>query len=118
VQDFRKLKVWEKSHQLTLELFKITTQITPEHKFLINQTRRATTSISSNLAEGCGRGSNADFKRFVQMAMGSACELEYLLMLLRDLELIPEIQYKNFNILLIEIKRMLSTLIKKLRADS
>ena len=69
------------------------------------------------LAEGCGRGSNADFKRFVQIAMGSASELEYHLLLSKDLNLLDEKNYDNFAKQIIEIKRMLSALIQKLKAD-
>lgn len=118
MQDFRKLKVWEKSHQLTIALFKISTAFPAEYNFLINQMQRSAVSISANLAEGCGRGSDADFKRFVQIAMGSASELEYHLLLLKDLKLMDEKKYKIFNDKLIDIKRMLATLIQKLKAKS
>ena len=82
-----------------------------------NQIRRTASSIFANLAEGCGRGSNADFKRFVQIAMGSASELEYHLLLSKDLNLLDEKNYDNFAKQIIEIKRMLSALIQKLKAD-
>jgi four helix bundle protein len=98
MQDFRKLKVWNKSHQLTMALFKISKTFPPEHRFMINQVRHSAVSISANLAEGCGRGNDADFKRFVQIAMGSASELEYHLLLLKDLKLLDE---KNIKYLMI-----------------
>lgn len=118
MQDFRKLKVWEKSHQLTVSLYRITQSFPKEYQFVVaNQIRRSASSISANLAEGCGRGSNADFKRFVQIAMGSASELEYHLLLSKDLNLLDEKNYDNFAKQIIEIKRMLSALIQKLKAD-
>jgi four helix bundle protein len=66
MKDFRKLKVWEKSHQLTLEIYKITASFPKEEIYtLTSQIRRASISIPSNIAEGCGRGSDADFARFL-----------------------------------------------------
>jgi len=119
MQDFRKLKVWEKSHKLTIDLYKITQLFPKEHLYVIgNQIRRSVNSIPANLAEGCGRGSDADFRRFVQIAMGSASELEYHLLLSRDLDLMNDEIYEIMNKQIIEIKRMLTTLIQKLKADS
>lgn len=124
MQDFRQLKVWEKSHSLALSVFRITSEFPKSEQYgLINQMRRAACSIASNIAEGTGRNSDVDFARFLQMAMGSACELEYQLLLSKDLgwlqpfRALPEDQY-NFETLqesIIEIKRMLTSLIQKLR---
>ena len=117
MKDFRKLKVWEKSHFLTLEVYKLTKDFPKEEIYSItSQLRRAMVSIPTNLAEGCGRGSDKDFKRFVQIAMGSASESEYLLLLSQDLDYISG---KEFNKLLSEIqeiKKMLSSLISKLKS--
>jgi four helix bundle protein len=88
VQDFRNLEVWKKAHQLTLEAYRITENFPRAETFaLSSQIRRAASSIPTNLAEGCGR-TQGEFARFVQIALGSACELEYQLMLVRDLHLI------------------------------
>lgn len=117
MKDFRSLKVWEKSHSLVLEVYKTSNDFPRAEQFnLTSQLRRAIVSISTNLAEGCGRGSDKDFKRFVQIAMGSASETAYLLILCKDLGYISD---KEFNKLLNEIqeiKKMLSSLISKLRS--
>ena len=115
MKDFRKLNVWDKAHKLTLEVYKQTTFFPKEELFgLISQIRRASISIPSNIAEGCGRGSNMELARFCQIAMGSASELEYQLLLAKDLNYFQEPIYKNS---LIEIKKMLTSLIKKLKND-
>ena len=94
MQDFKNLKVWEKSHQVAIILCRLTRGFPREEIYgLTSQIRRSATSIGANIAEGCGRGSNADMARFLQVAMGSACELEYHLLLSRDLELIWAIIY-------------------------
>jgi four helix bundle protein len=81
MRDFRKLKVWEKSHQLTLSVYEITGGFPDDERFgLTSQMRRACTSIPTNIAEGCGRDGHAELARFLQIAMGSASELEYQLL--------------------------------------
>lgn len=113
MQDFRNLKVWECSHQLTLKLYSITKSFPKEELYgLTSQIRRATTSIGLNIAEGCGRGSDADFGRFLQMSLGSACEVEYLLIISKDLNYISE-EYSPLMDEIIRIKRMLSSLLQK-----
>ncbi len=95
-KDFRNLKVWEKSHRLTLQMYKITRSFPKEELYgLTSQIRRASVSVPTNIAEGCGRGSDADFKRFLQIAFGSASEVEYLLLLSTDLQYVNEIHSKN-----------------------
>ena len=84
MKDFRQLKVWEKSHQLALAIYKVTKEFPKEELYgLTSQIRRASMSIPTNIAEGCGRNTDADFARFLQMAMGSASETEYQLILAR-----------------------------------
>jgi four helix bundle protein len=117
MQDFRKLLVWQRAHQLSVTLYASTKDFPRSELFgLTNQIRRAATSISANLAEGCGRGSDADFARFVFMAMGSACELESHLELAKDLKFLFATDYRVSLDQLIETKRMLSGLITKLRS--
>ena len=117
MQDFRKLLVWQKGHQLNLRLYEATSAFPKSELFgLTSQMRRAATSITANLAEGCGRGTDADFARFVQIAMGSACELESHLELVKDLKLISGENHRVIQGRLIEIKRMLSGLLVKLSA--
>ena len=87
MRNFRELRVWEKAHELTLQTYE-TTQAFPKNEIfgLTNQTRRASVSIPANIAEGCGRGSDADLARFLQISMGSASELEYQLLLASEAE--------------------------------
>jgi len=72
MKDFRDLKVWEKAHGLALDCYSLTANF-PKHEIfgIVSQIRRAGSSIGANIAEGCGRGGNAEFQRFLQMAMGS-----------------------------------------------
>ena len=86
MKDFRQLKVWEKAHGLTLEIYKATLVFPADERFgLTSQMRRCSSSIGANIAEGCGRSSDGDFCRFLEIAMGSVTELDYHLLLARDL---------------------------------
>jgi four helix bundle protein len=119
MKDFRKLKVWDRAHQLTLEIYKATSFLPKDELFgLTAQIRRSCVSIPANVAEGCGRGSQAEFGRFLQVAMGSASELEYHLLLAHDLGYLSLSVYQKTSAGVVEIKRMLSSLIRKLKADS
>jgi len=118
MKDFRQLKVWEKSHQLALAIYKVTAKFPQEEiSGLISQVRRASMSIPTNIAEGCGRNTDADFARFLQMAMGSASETEYQLLLSLDLGFLNKEQYNKLNLDVTEVKRMLASLLKTIRAD-
>jgi len=118
MRDFHQLKVWEKAHRLTLATYKATAQF-PRAEFydLTRQLRRAAASIPANIAEGCGRSGTAELARFLHIAMGSASELEYHLLLARDLQLLVKADYERFAGGVIEIKRMLTSLIQKLSAE-
>lgn len=119
MKDFRDLKVWQKAHQLTLAVYQITATLPREELYgLTSQLRRASSSISANLAEGCGRNSDAEFARFCSIAMGSASELEYHLLLAKDLKLISQNDYEPLAQQVTELKRMLTVLIQKLKAES
>jgi four helix bundle protein len=86
MKDFRSLKVWEKSHALTLAIYKATEGFPKQELYsLTNQIQRAAVSIPANIAEGCGKDSDAELKSYFTIAMGSASELEYLLLLAHDL---------------------------------
>jgi four helix bundle protein len=116
MQDFRDLKVWEKSHQFVLGVYASTAVFPREELYgLTSQLRRAAVSVPTNIAEGCGRGTDADFGRFLQIAMGSACEAEYLLLLSRDLRYLNDEHYQRANAAVTEIKRMLSALLNTVR---
>jgi len=118
MKDFRQLKVWEKSHQLALAIYKVTAKFPKEELYgLTSQVRRASMSIPTNIAEGCGRNTDADFARFLQMAMGSTSETEYQLLLSLDLGFLNKEQYDKLNLDVTEVKRMLASLLKTLRAD-
>ncbi len=89
MRDFAKLKVWEKAHFLTLAIYKITASFPKEEIYgLVSQMRRASVSIAANIAEGCGKTGDADFSRFLLMAMGSSNELHYYVILTGDLKMI------------------------------
>jgi four helix bundle protein len=118
VKDFHELKVWQKAHQLTLAVYRITAAFPREERYgLTSQLRRACSSIAANLAEGCGRNGDAELARFCSMAMGSASETEYHLLLARDLKLIKPEDYVGLNQRATELKRMLTALMHKLNAD-
>jgi four helix bundle protein len=113
---FRQLKVWEKSHQLALVIYKATKEFPKEELYgLTSKIRRSSMSIPTNIAEGCGRNTDADFARFLQMAIGS--ETEYQLILARDLGFLPKELYEQLHSDVEEVKRMLASLLKTLRAD-
>ena len=119
MKDFREYKVWEKSHGLTLSVYRATGAFPKAELFgLTSQIRRACASIPANIAEGCGRGSNRDFARFLQIAMGSASELEYHLMLARDLNMLRTPDFAELSGRTTEIKRMLTALLQKVKAAS
>ena len=117
MKDFRDLKVWEKAHEMTLAVYKATSRFPAEERFgLTSQMRRACVSIPSNIAEGCGKDGDKDFKRFLQIAMGSGSEVEYQFLLARDLEYLDAQSYQLLNTRIIEVKRMLASLINKLKS--
>jgi four helix bundle protein len=119
VQRFRDLKVWNKAHALTLVIYEVSETFPAGERYgLTSQIRRAAASIPTNIAEGCGRSSSADFGRFLQMAMGSASELEYLLMLARDLRMLAIASHDQMASDVEEVKKMLSTLILRTRTDN
>lgn len=116
-KDFRQLKVWEKSHHLTLEIYRVTKQFPKDELYgLISQIRRASASIPANIAEGCGKGSDLELARYMQISMGSASELEYHLLLAKDLQYLNGDEYQELVNRVIEIKKMLGPFIKKLRS--
>jgi four helix bundle protein len=116
MQDSRKLQVWSKAHKLALATYRETRSFPKEEIFgLTSQIRRCAGSIGANIAEGCGRGTDTDFARFLQISMGSASELEYHLLFARDLGLLGEEIHKHLESDLLEVKKMLASLIGKIR---
>ena len=119
MKNFRDLLVWQKAHSLTLEIYEASASFPDNERFgLTSQLRRSAASTPANLAEGCGRGSDADLKRFLYIAMGSASETEYHLLLAYDLGFLGEQTHKRLTQDTQEVKRMLSAFIAKLGADS
>ena len=119
MKDFRKLTVWQKAHRLTLDMYRVTATFPKEERYgLMSQMRRSAASSPSNIAEGCGRGGDADFARFMRIAMGSASELEYQILLAHDLGYLTETRHFDCTTQVQEIKRMLTAFLKKLTAES
>lgn len=118
MKDFRRLNAWQKAHSLTLEVYRISAGFPRQEQYgLTSQIRRACSSIPANLAEGCGRNGDAELGRYCSIAMGSASELEYHLLLAKDLGMIQTEDHKRLDDRVIEIKRMLAGLLRKLSAD-
>jgi len=115
MKDFRELKVWHKAHKLVLEIYKITYKFPKEEIYgLTSQIRRSIASVPTNIAEGCGRGSNRELKKFLIISMGSASEVEYQILLSYELGYIDGSIYKKFNNDILEVKKMLSSYIVKI----
>ena len=118
MQDFRKLKVWQKAHKATLATYALSATLSHPRTFSIrDQLVRCAVSVPANIAEGCGRAGDRDFRRFLRHSLGSACELEYHLLLIRDLGLITDQAHQPLAADVVEIKRMLSGLIRRLDVD-
>ena len=117
MKDFRQLKVWEKSHALTLGIYRTTTAFPREELYgITSQMRRCSASVAANIAEGCGRTGNGEFHRFLNTAAGSAVELEYFLLLARDLDFIPLETYGKLHEETLEVQRMLASLLRKVNS--
>lgn len=118
MKDFRDLKVWEKAHRLALSAYRATRDFPSNEQYgLTSQIRRAAVSIPTNIAEGCGRSGDADFARFLDIAFGSASELEYLLHLSREMDLLKPDTGNQLHADVVEVKRMLAAFLQKLRAE-
>lgn len=117
MQNFKDLKVWEKAHQTTLIVYKVSAFFPKEETYsLTNQLRRATSSIPANIAEGCGKNSQADLANFLNVALGSTNEAEYFLILAKDLNYLDEESFATLSNNINEVKAMLISLIGKVRA--
>ena len=118
LKNYKELKVWQKAHKLTLAIYKSTRSFPKEELYgLTSQMRRSCSSIPANIAEGCGRGGDAELGRFLHIAMGSASELQYHVLLACDLGLIDELTHDRLANDVSEIKRMLVSFTKKLNAE-
>lgn len=116
MSDFRKLLVWQKAHVLTLTVYRETAHWPRHEQYgLVSQTRRAAASVPSNIAEGCGRDSDAELARFISIAKGSAAELSYFLLLASELGYLSRSNYEMTAKALAEVQRMLWSLERRLR---
>jgi len=109
MRNYRDLQVWGKAHNLTVELYRVSREFPREETYgLTSQLRRAAISIGSNLAEGCGRRTSTELARFVRVAMGSASELDYQLLLARDLGFMKDDDFERTAKDLTEVRKMLT----------
>lgn len=119
MKDFHELHVWRKAHDLVLNVYRATNAFPKDELFgLTSQLRRAASSIPANIAEGCGRSGDAELARFMQIASGSASEVEYHLLLAYDLGLLDAESHKRLESEICEIKRMLTSFVQRLRPNS
>ena len=119
MRNYEDLQVWQKAHRLTLTIYRATQCFPSEERFgLTSQIRRSCASIGANLAEGCGRRSDGEMARFVQIAMGSGAELSYHIRLARDLDLLSQPAFETLSSSLSEVMRMLSSLSLRLKPKS
>ena len=117
--DFRKYRVWQKSHSLVLEIYALTRFFPREEQFgIVSQINRAAVSIPTNIAEGCGRSTQKELIRFLYISSGSAHELEYLIFLSKELGFTKEEIAIEILLKTTEIKKMLSALINKVAATA
>ena len=118
MQDFRNLKVWRQAHELTLRVYRLSAGFPSDERFgLTSQIRRCASSVPANIAEGCGRGTPRELLRFLRIASGSAHELEYFLILSRDLKFLSETDHEPAVDLLREVRRMLAGLMRSVQPD-
>lgn len=116
MQDFRNLKVWQKAHELTLLIYKLTLDFPREELFgLRNSLRKTSVDIPALIAEGCGKPSDAEFSRSLFLALGLASKLEYYAFLAFDLEMFSDHHYRLINSEIIEVKKMLNGFKQRLR---
>lgn len=118
MRDFRELTVWQKAHQLTLDVYAETTKFPPDERFgLTTQLRRAAVSIATNIVHGAGKSERHEFVRHLQLAHGLGSELEYLLLLARDLEALNVTRYEKLQAALLEVKKMITGLAKRVTSQ-
>jgi four helix bundle protein len=119
MQNFRQLSVWRLAHALALNIHRLGARIPRQHNAgLISQMRRAALSIPANIAEGCARDSDRDFARFLQIAIASSSELEYHLQFAVDASLVPREDADARLVDVVQVRRMLIGLLKKVRSSA
>jgi|ERR1043166_1084834 four helix bundle protein len=117
MRDFRQIRVWAKAHQLVLAVYSVTKRFPKEESYgLTSQLRRASASIPANIAEGFGRGGDAELAGFLQIGLGSAYEVEYHTLLARDLGFLDNQTHQQLEAQVVEVNRMLATLLLKVKS--
>jgi four helix bundle protein len=117
MQDFTKLKVWEKAHAVAMEVYRLSGEFPRRDGIaLTSQLRRAALSVPANIAEGAGKTSASEFSRYLEIALGSASETQYHLLVAKDTGLLKPEAYDNLSLRVVEVRRMLSGLIKRVRS--
>lgn len=117
MNDYRKIQVWQRSHKLVLQVYKLTRNFPAEELYgLTSQLRRASVSVPSNIAEGCGRSTQAELARFIDISLGSLNETEYLLFLSYELSYFEKDGYLKLSGELVEIRKMLTAFLKTVRS--
>jgi four helix bundle protein len=118
MKDFRDLQVWHKAHMLVLASYRSTGGFPKQELYgITSQMRRCAASIAANIAEGCGKRGNPEFQRYLNIAAGSASELEYHFLLAHDLNLLDDTSYRELNRGVVEVQRMLASLVRKVEAE-
>jgi four helix bundle protein len=116
VKDFKELRVWSKAHELTVLVYKLTRAFPKDEVYgLTSQVRRSAASVGANIAEGCGRHSDGEMTRFLQIARGSASETEYHLLLAKDLGFLQETDFQVAEQAVVVVQRMLTALVQKVQ---
>ena len=119
MKDFKNIEIWKRSHKLTIEIYKATQKFPKEEIFgLTSQIRRAVSSIPANIAEGCGRRTNAELANFLNIASGSASEVEYEILLAKEVGYITAEQCDAWTQEISEIRSMLAAYMRKLKTDN
>lgn len=115
MRDFQQLAIWQRSHAITLKVYSYSQSFPPSELYgLTSQMRRSASSVPTNIAEGCGRSSNAELNRFLIIASGSASELQYQTILAKDLGYLSENLFKELEGEIIEVRKMLYSFSQKL----
>lgn len=119
MRNFRELQIWEKAMGIGVSTYSLTRRLPAEEKFgLVSQLNRAAVAISSNIAEGASRSTEKDFRRFLEIALGSAFEVESQIVLACRLNIVTESEVSELLQELNELERMISVFIRKLNANS
>ncbi|MFA5058113.1 MAG: four helix bundle protein [Opitutaceae bacterium] len=117
MKNYRELKIWQRSHALAVSPYQATKIFPKDEVFaLTNQMRRACVSIPANIAEGCGREGDAELKRFLTIVLGSACELDYYVLLSCELGYLDDSVSRRLGSEILEIRRMLGSFVQRLKA--